>query len=247
MKQTHRVWSNFPPRSSNNRVNERCENNRLMIERTNDWESNHEQLIQIKSRTNDSNRNTNNRFKSNRERTIQIQIINKRFKSNQGQTIRIKSRTNDSNLISNTNDSSQITNEHCGLVVPNPAWNGTRCQIKSRTVSDIKSDVHWAYDCLGLFGILWVHMAWYKIVLKQHMNMNMKTGGHPHQHLFQRISDCEFDRPTSDWFLSRCSRSTYSWLLSRCVVCFVTQVFCWSSVSASSSALFSGFQCWSSL
>ena len=46
---------------------------------------------------------------------------------------------------------------HCGLVVSAPAWDGTGCEFDS-SVGYI-SHVNWAYDYLGPFGVLWVHMA----------------------------------------------------------------------------------------
>ena len=54
---------------------------------------------------------------------------------------------------------------HCGLVVLAPACDGTVWVRFPGSVGYI-SHVLWAYDYLGPIGVLWVHMAWHKNVLK---------------------------------------------------------------------------------
>ena len=55
---------------------------------------------------------------------------------------------------------------HSGLVRSAPAWDGTGCEFDSWQcricIILYISHVHWAYDYLGPFGVLWVHMAWHK-------------------------------------------------------------------------------------
>ena len=55
---------------------------------------------------------------------------------------------------------------HCGLVVSAPAWTEQVVSSIPGRVGYI-SHVHWAYDYLGLFGVLWVHMAWHKNCVKK--------------------------------------------------------------------------------
>ena len=50
--------------------------------------------------------------------------------------------------------------EKSGLVVSAPAWDGTGCEFDSWQCQIYIPHVHWAYDYLGPFGVLWVHMAW---------------------------------------------------------------------------------------
>ena len=51
-------------------------------------------------------------------------------------------------------------------MVSAPAWDG---QVVSSTPGSVGyiSHVHWAYDYLGPFGVLWVHMAWHKNCVKK--------------------------------------------------------------------------------
>ena len=57
----------------------------------------------------------------------------------------------------------RIVARHCGLVESARTWDGTGCEFDSwQCRIYIISHVHQAYDYLGPFGILWVHMAWHK-------------------------------------------------------------------------------------
>ena len=56
---------------------------------------------------------------------------------------------------------------HCGLVVSAPAWDRTGREFDSWQCRIYISHVHWAYDYLGPFGVLWVHMAWHKNCVKK--------------------------------------------------------------------------------
>ena len=52
---------------------------------------------------------------------------------------------------------------NCGLVESACTWNGTGCEFDSwQCQIYIISHVHRAYDYSGPFGVLWVHIAWYK-------------------------------------------------------------------------------------
>ena len=52
---------------------------------------------------------------------------------------------------------------HCDLVGSARTWDGTGCEFDSwQCQIYIISHVHRAYDYLGPFGVLWVHMAWHK-------------------------------------------------------------------------------------
>ena len=62
------------------------------------------------------------------------------------------------NLISN-----YITVRHCGLVGSAGTWDGTGCEFDFwQCQIYIVSNNHRAYDYLGPFGVLWVHVAWHK-------------------------------------------------------------------------------------
>ena len=58
------------------------------------------------------------------------------------------------------------TDSSCGLVVSAPL--GTE-QVVSSIPGSVGyiSHVHWAYDYLGPFGVLWIHMAWHKNCVKK--------------------------------------------------------------------------------
>ena len=56
------------------------------------------------------------------------------------------------------------------IVVSAPAWAGQ--VVSSIPGSDgYISHIHWAYDYLDPFGVLWVHMAWHKKCVKKNVKM----------------------------------------------------------------------------
>ena len=62
----------------------------------------------------------------------------------------------------------EIRSCHYGLVVSAPVWDGTGCEFDSWQcrIYNYISHVQRAYDYLGSFGVLWVHMAWHKNCVK---------------------------------------------------------------------------------
>ena len=56
----------------------------------------------------------------------------------------------------------EVLVRHCSLVESACTWDGTGCEFDSWQCRIYISHVHWAYDYLGPFGVLWVHMAWHK-------------------------------------------------------------------------------------
>ena len=57
---------------------------------------------------------------------------------------------------------------HCGLVESACTWDGTGCEFNSwQCRIYIISHVHIAYDYLGPFRVLWVHMAWHETCVKK--------------------------------------------------------------------------------
>ena len=69
---------------------------------------------------------------------------------------------------------------HCGLMVSAPAWDAAGCEFDSWQcqIYIYISHVHWAYDYLGPFGVLWgsvwVHMAWHKHCVKKRTTYNTR-------------------------------------------------------------------------
>ena len=60
----------------------------------------------------------------------------------------------------------QTSGSHFGLVVSAPAWDGTGCKFDSRQCRIYIPCSLSLYDYLGLFGVLWIHMAWHKNCVK---------------------------------------------------------------------------------
>ena len=70
----------------------------------------------------------------------------------------------------------QITHQycHCGLEGIDTPLEWNRLRVRSGSAGYI-SNVQRAYDCSGLFGVLWVHMARYKNCVKKTKFLNAKN------------------------------------------------------------------------
>ena len=102
-----------------------------------------------------------------------------------------------------------ISSMRCNYVVNDMQWS---CQwdatiLSSTTWSNI-SHVHWAYDYLGPFGVLWVHMAWHKNFVKKNI-MSTHT---------QWLSPSKMPSPKTTTAFTIVSESTNTFISSDVIV-----------------------------